>query len=78
MFIEKVTAQAMWYLGMMNVKEILITAPEGSFYGILGANFANRKLSLQGRLLPHQALYGLDEHQYYLKLIEKQQDINGI
>jgi len=79
LFIEKVTAQAMWYLGMMNVKEILITAPEGSFYGILGANFANHKLSLQGRLLPHQALYGLDEHRIILKLAEekKQRDING-
>ncbi len=76
LFIEKVTAQAMWYLGMMNVKEILITAPEGSFYGILGANFANHKLSLQGRLLPHQALYGLDEHRIILKLAEEKN--NGI
>jgi translocation and assembly module TamB len=79
MFIEKVTAEAIWYLGMMNVKEILIAAPEGSFYGILLANFANHKLSLQGRLLPHEALYDLDEHHIILKLAEekKQRDING-
>lgn len=79
MSIEKVTAQAIWYLGMMNVKEILIDAPEGFFYGILGANFANHKLSLHGRLLPHEALYGLDEHNITLNLAEekKQGDING-
>jgi len=79
LFIDQFKAQAVWYLGTLSVKEILIVGPLGSFHGMLGANFVNPRLSLQVRLLPHEVLYGLKEHYIDLQLKEdrKQRHMGG-